>query len=67
MSLNETEKPWGGRFTEATDAFVEAFTQSVSYDKRLADYDISGSVAHVRMLDKDNVINSEEAASIISG
>jgi hypothetical protein len=35
-------KPWGGRFTESTDAFVEAFTASIEFDKRLYRHDISG-------------------------
>ena len=34
---------WGGRFSEATDAFVEAFTASVSFDQRLYRHDIAGS------------------------
>ena len=32
---NSSEKPWGGRFTESTDAFVEAFTASIGFDHRL--------------------------------
>ncbi len=41
-----TEKPWGGRFTEATDAFVEQFTASLDFDQRLYYHDITGSIAH---------------------
>ena len=29
---NTSDKPWGGRFTESTDAFVEAFTASIGFD-----------------------------------
>jgi len=47
---NSPAKPWGGRFTESTDAFVEAFTASVGFDQRLYRYDIAGSIAHARML-----------------
>ena len=43
MSL---EKFWSGRFNAPTDAFVEAFTASVTFDQRLAEYDIIGSIAH---------------------
>ena len=43
-------KPWGGRFSEATDAFVERFTASVTFDKRLYHHDINGSIAHATML-----------------
>ncbi len=67
MSNNKTEKPWGGRFTAPTDEFVEHFTQSVSYDKRLAHYDIMGSIAHVRMLARAKVIEQGECDRIIEG
>jgi len=50
------KKLWGGRFSEGTDAFVEEFTQSVSFDKQLALYDIKGSIAHAKMLGKQGII-----------
>lgn len=43
---DQQNKLWGGRFSEATDAFVEAFTASVSFDQRLYYHDIQGSLAH---------------------
>jgi len=58
---------WGGRFTEATDAFVEAFTASVQFDQRLYHHDIAGSIAHATMLEKVGVLTTEERDSIISG
>ncbi|SMO57489.1 argininosuccinate lyase [Balnearium lithotrophicum] len=61
------EKLWGGRFKESTNELVEAFTESVSYDKRLAPFDIAGSVAHVKMLEKQGILKKEEAEKIISG
>ena len=67
MSSKNTEKPWGGRFTAPTDKFVEQFTESVSYDQRLAHYDIMGSIAHVRMLGMVGVISGKESAQIIRG
>ncbi len=67
MSSKNTEKPWGGRFTAPTDKFVEQFTESVSYDQRLAHYDIMGSIAHVRMLGTVGVISAKESAQIIRG
>lgn len=67
MTSNNTEKPWGGRFSASTDEFVEIFTESVSYDQRLAHYDIMGSIAHVRMLAKVNVITQQESEMIIQG
>lgn len=63
----QKNKLWGGRFSASTDAFVEQFTQSVSYDQRLYHYDILGSIAHVRMLAKVGVLSREESAQIIEG
>ena len=62
-----TDKPWGGRFTESTDAFVEAFTASVDFDQRLYRYDIAGSRAHARMLAEVGVITVAERDAILSG
>ena len=64
---NKTEKPWGGRFTGATDRFVEEFTQSVSFDQRLAPYDIQGSLAHVAMLARTGVLAQAECEQITDG
>ncbi len=66
-SMNENSKPWKGRFTEETDAFVEAFTSSVGFDQRLYYYDIQGSIAHARMLTKVGILTDQECESIISG
>ncbi len=63
----DTVKPWGGRFTESTDQFVEQFTESVSFDRRLAPYDIQGSIAHVEMLARVGVLTEDDAAHICSG
>jgi len=63
----QDDKPWGGRFTEATDAFVEAFTASVDFDRRLYRHDIEGSRAHARMLAKVGVLTEEECAAILEG
>ncbi len=64
---DNVEKPWGGRFTEPTDAFVEAFTASVTFDKRLYAHDIAGSVAHAAMLAKVGVLTDDERDAIVSG
>ncbi|RUM49551.1 MAG: argininosuccinate lyase [Hydrogenothermus sp.] len=61
------KKLWGGRFSESTDAFVEEFTESVSFDKELALYDIAGSIAHARMLGNQEIIPKEDAEKIIKG
>jgi argininosuccinate lyase len=56
-----------GRFTEATDAFVEQFTASIMFDKRMYKQDIQGSVAHAKMLVKANILSSVELDKIITG
>ena len=58
---------WGGRFTKETDKKVYDFNASISFDKRLLDEDIEGSIAHVRMLGKCGIITGDESDSIISG
>ncbi len=60
-------KLWGGRFTEATDAFVERFTASVNFDRRLFQQDIDGSVAHARMLAKARILTTNELQQILDG
>ncbi|MGD9014644.1 MAG: argininosuccinate lyase [Candidatus Omnitrophota bacterium] len=61
------KKLWGGRFNKKTDPLVEDFTSSISYDKRLALYDIKGSIAHARMLGKCNIITKKESALLVKG
>ncbi len=60
-------KPWGGRFTEATNELVEKFTASIPYDWRLYPYDIAGSMAHAAMLGKTGIITKKETARLIRG
>ncbi len=68
MSQNDQPiKPWGGRFTEATDAFVERFTASIGFDYRLYHHDINGSIAHATMLAKVGVLTDVERDQIITG
>jgi len=67
MSNDATAKPWGGRFSESTDAFVERFTASVSFDQRLALHDIRGSLAHAEMLARAGVLTDEEFGAISAG
>ncbi len=62
-----TAKPWGGRFTEATNELVEEFTASIPYDWRLYPYDIAGSMAHAAMLAKTGIITKKESNRIIHG
>ena len=63
----DTNLSWGGRFNEATDAFVARFTASVDFDQRLAPQDIQGSIAHATMLTEVGVLNENELESIKNG
>ena len=64
---DKTSELWGGRFSEATDAFVQRFTASVEFDQRLYQYDIDGSIAHAKMLMKVGVLSAEESKQIVAG
>ncbi len=60
-------KLWGGRFDKETDALVNDFNSSISFDARMYRQDIEGSIAHAAMLGEQGIIAPEEAASIIDG
>ncbi|AOA59551.1 argininosuccinate lyase [Acinetobacter larvae] len=66
-SPNQTSGMWGGRFSEATDAFVAEFTASVQFDQRFYRQDIAGSIAHATMLAKVGVLTEAERDAIIQG
>ena len=63
----DTSKLWGGRFSEATDSFVQRFTASVNFDQRMAAEDIAGSRAHADMLCAVGVLSQDELAEIHGG
>jgi argininosuccinate lyase len=60
-----TRKVWGGRFREGTDALVNRFNSSIGFDRRLYAQDIEGSMAHCRMLAKQEIITDDEASKIL--
>lgn len=60
-------KSWGGRFTQSNAEVVKHFNQSVEFDKVLAPYDIKGSIAHAKMLNKTKILKDDEAKKIIAG
>lgn len=64
---NSGESMWGGRFSESTDEFVQAFTASVMFDKRMYRQDIAGSKAHATMLHRTGVLNPEDHVAIQTG
>lgn len=61
-----TQKTWGGRFSGDTDKRVEAFTESISLDRRLYRHDIRASQAHARMLAEVGLLTNDEANQIVS-
>lgn len=65
--MTNKSKPWKGRFTQETDKQVEAFTASITFDKRLYKYDIAGSVAHAKMLARIGILSRIELKSIVDG
>ena len=65
--MSQDSKAWGGRFLEATDAFVEAYTASVAFDQRLYPFDIQGSIAHANMLASVGILTDDERKSIVGG
>ena len=62
-----SDKPWGGRFKERTSGAVEAYTESISFDRELYAQDIAGSQAHAAMLGRQGVITPEEADALVRG
>jgi len=72
MSKNTHKKPqpraaWSGRFAEPVAERVQRYTASVAFDKRLAEHDVRGSLAHARMLAACAVISKRDLAAIESG
>jgi argininosuccinate lyase len=61
------KKLWGTRFPKKTCSLTDKFTSSISFDKRLAKYDILGSIAHAKMLGKQKIIPLKDAKAICTG
>lgn len=60
-------KMWAGRFGKETDLMVNDFNSSIRFDCRLYEEDITGSIAHARMLGEQGIIEKAEAEAIIAG
>ena len=58
---------WGGRFTKETDQLVYRFNASISFDQRVYEQDIRGSIAHATMLARQGVLTQEEKTAIVEG
>ena len=61
----QSGKTWGGRFAEATNSLVVKYTESISFDSRLAKHDILASQAQARMLGKVGLVSPEESIALV--
>ncbi len=61
------KKLWGTRFAKKTNLLTDKFTSSISFDQRLAKYDVLGSIAHAKMLGKQGIIPKSDSAAIVKG
>ena len=64
---SQQNKAWSGRFNEPVSELVKRYTASVDFDKRLAAFDIQGSLAHSKMLGAQGIISQEDVAKIAQG
>lgn len=60
-------KLWGGRFTEDINQLALEYTASIQFDARLAEVDITGSIAHAKMLGRTQIITESESQQLVSG
>jgi argininosuccinate lyase len=65
--MQDKNKAWSGRFSEPVDVLVKRYTASVTFDKRLAEFDIQGSLAHATMLATQGIIGRDDLADIERG
>jgi len=66
-ALNKKNTSWSGRFNEPVAELVKKYTASVSFDQRLATFDIQGSIAHAQMLGAQKIIGLDDVNAIESG
>ena len=65
--LSTKAQAWSARFSEPVSDLVQRYTASVFFDKRLALFDIAGSLAHAEMLAAQNIISAQDYAEISRG
>ena len=66
-SLNKKAQSWSGRFNEPVAELVKQYTASINFDKRLAEFDIQGSLAHAQMLGAQGIISLDDVSKIEQG
>ncbi|MGY8713566.1 MAG: lyase family protein, partial [Verrucomicrobiia bacterium] len=67
MSIDDKQATWGGRFSEQPDLLMQVFGESVSFDQRLAPYDLQGSLGHASMLNHVGLLSEMEFEEIKVG
>ncbi|OSI29231.1 argininosuccinate lyase [Neisseria dumasiana] len=67
MNFMNDNKTWSGRFNEPVAELVKKYTGSIDFDKRLAKWDIQGSLAHAQMLEQAGVLSREDLTAIRQG
>src|ERR1700722_4201596 len=65
--MSDPKKSWQARIAESTDAIAQQFVESITYDWRLYQHDIAGSIAHATMLAKVGLITDAERDAIVKG
>jgi argininosuccinate lyase len=65
--MTNSNKMWGGRFSQSSSDVMLEINSSIDFDKNLYKHDILGSIAHAKMLAKQEIITLEESQKIISG
>lgn len=61
------DKTWSGRFNEPVSELVKQYTASIDFDRRLAEWDIQGSLAHAQMLTRSGVLSENDLTDIRRG
>ena len=59
--MAKNTKLWGGRFEGTVEDWVERFGASISFDQKLAKFDLIGSLAHVQMLGQTGILSLNES------
>lgn len=67
IKMSENHKLWGGRFEASLEKWVEEFGASISFDQKMAEFDLKGSLAHVTMLGATGIIPQADADTIKAG
>ena len=63
----ENKKLWGGRFEQSVERWVEVFGASITFDQKMAEFDLQGSIAHATMLGETGIIDKSDSEKIVQG